>query len=61
MQGGPRRVHTEILTTELDLVRVHEELAALDTDGHYARPDVFELRVDARSRPGVSFLADDDQ
>jgi len=48
----------DILTATLDVARVHEALAALDTDGHYARPDVFELRVDTRRRDGVSFEAE---
>lgn len=25
----------------------------LDTDGHYSRPDVFELTVDSRAKEGV--------
>jgi predicted amidohydrolase len=43
----------EIITAELDLTLIGEALTALDTDGHYARPDVFELRVNTRPRPGV--------
>lgn len=49
----------EILTALLDTVRLHQELAALDTDGHYARPDVFELHVDTRARDGVNFKPDE--
>ena len=48
----------EVLVTDLDLGMIGRELAALDTDGHYARPDVFELRVDRRARPGVVDAAD---
>lgn len=35
----------EMLTAELDLERIAEEKLALDTGGHYSRPDLFELRV----------------
>jgi nitrilase len=45
----------ETLLAELDLAEVTEGLANLDTDGHYARPDVFELTVDTRAKDGVSW------
>lgn len=46
----------ETLLAELDLNAVVEGLANLDTDGHYARPDVFELTVDTRAKDGVRWL-----
>lgn len=45
----------ETLFAELDLAEVAEGLANLDTDGHYARPDVFELTVDTRAKDGVTW------
>lgn len=44
----------DIITADLDLGVIARGLAALDTDGHYSRPDVFELHVDRRSRAGVT-------
>jgi len=35
----------ELLVTDLELGRSSEEKLALDVAGHYARPDLFELRV----------------
>lgn len=49
----------ETLIADLDLASIGQGLAALDTDGHYARPDVFELRVDTRSRDGVVWSGQD--
>jgi len=45
----------EILTAELDLDMIGEGLAALDTDGHYSRPDIFELTVDQNPKDGVNW------
>lgn len=45
----------EMLFAELDLTEIEEGLASLDTDGHYSRPDVFELRVETRAMDGVEW------
>ena len=44
-----------ILMAELDLAQGLEAKAALDTDGHYSRPDVFELIVDRNEKSGVDW------
>jgi predicted amidohydrolase len=46
----------ETLFAELDLAAIAEGLASLDADGHYSRPDVFELSVDTRAKDGVRWL-----
>ncbi|HEX8301129.1 nitrilase-related carbon-nitrogen hydrolase [Sphingomonas sp.] len=48
----------EILTAELDLGEIPRGLTTMDTDGQQARPDVFELRVDRRTRTGIVDVAD---
>lgn len=44
-----------ILTAEINIAEGSEAKAALDTDGHYSRADVFELKVDTSPKPGVKW------
>lgn len=44
----------DLLIAELDLMDIGRGLTSLDTDGHYARPDIFDLRIDRRPRAGFS-------
>ena len=41
-----------LITAELDLREIDREVMTLDVSGHYARPDLFELRVKTDSRRG---------
>lgn len=45
----------ETIFVEIDLTEIGAGLAALDSDGHYSRPDVFELRVNKQRNEGVVF------
>ena len=45
----------DIIYAEADLSLIDEGHLFLDTDGHYARPDVFNLEVDTRPKKNVSF------
>lgn len=45
----------EILIADLDLAEIGAGLTSLDTDGHYSRPDVFQLTVDTVPKKGVVF------
>lgn len=42
-----------VLTAEIDLAEIGRGKYDLDVVGHYARPDVFQLRVDERPKPAV--------
>jgi predicted amidohydrolase len=43
---------------ELDLDLVKQGKLLLDTNGHYSRPDVFELTVNVKENKNVSFVAE---
>ena len=49
---------TAIVSGEIDLKIQREAAQTLDTNGHYSRPDVFELTVNTAPQPGVKFKAD---
>ncbi len=53
--AGPMRKETGILYAEVDIERVGAARRSLDVVGHYARPDVFQLRVDTHPRRPVEF------
>lgn len=51
----------ETIFAEIDLAEIGAGLATLDTDGHYARPDIFELRVNRQRHDGVTFGPESDE
>lgn len=53
--AGPLRNATGLLCAEVDTDQLTRARYDFDVVGHYARPDVFELRVDERAKPGVRF------
>ncbi|HTI21734.1 MAG TPA: nitrilase-related carbon-nitrogen hydrolase [Kutzneria sp.] len=55
--AGPLRDCEGILTAELDLDDLPRARFDFDAVGHYARPDVFSLRVDETARHAVTGLS----
>jgi nitrilase len=53
--AGPMHQETGILYAEIDLERVGMARRSLDVAGHYARPDVFQLRVNTNRLRPVEF------
>jgi nitrilase len=53
--AGPVREKEAIVYAEIDLAEVRRHRRMFDPVGHYARPDVFTLHVDARPKPAVRF------
>lgn len=43
------------ISGHINLATRYEESQTLDTDGHYSRPDIFELTVNTNPQPGVKF------
>jgi nitrilase len=56
--AGPLVGETGILYAELDLAAARASRRMFDPVGHYSRPDVFRLHVDARAKPAVTFEVD---
>jgi nitrilase len=56
--AGPLVGETGLLTAEIDTDELTRARYDFDVVGHYARPDVFELVVDERAKPGVRFIQD---
>ena len=48
-----------IVSAEIDMTLAQTQALTLDTDGHYSRPDIFELHVDTAPRHGVVFSSVD--
>ena len=55
--AGPLHEQRGILYAELDLERIGAARRSLDVSGHYARPDLFELRVNNQPQRPVSFTS----
>jgi nitrilase len=54
----PQAGREGLIVAEVDLAEVAEARQNFDPTGHYARPDVFDVRVDRRRRAAVHFAAD---
>ena len=53
--AGPLYGEEGVLVADLDMAEIARGKYDLDVVGHYARPDVFELRVDRSPRSSVTF------
>lgn len=53
--AGPVYDEETILYADIDLAEKTRSHIDLDVNGHYARPDVFQLHVDARAKQPVTF------
>lgn len=51
--AGPLGPEPGLIVAEIDLATLPAARFDLDVSGHYARPDLFQLTVDARPRPGI--------
>lgn len=54
--AGPLVGERGLLVAEIDTAELVRARYDFDVTGHYARPDIFELVVDERAKPGVKFI-----
>jgi nitrilase len=59
--AGPLYGESGLLTADVDLGDRIRGKYDLDTAGHYARPDVFQVTVDRREKRSVSYLDEPDE
>jgi len=52
---GPVFDRACIVYADIELERITEGHLAIDTNGHYAQPDLFSLEVDTRPQSNVVF------
>lgn len=53
--AGPMRKEVGLLEADIDIPRVAAARRAFDVAGHYSRPDIFTLEVDARPQSPIAF------
>jgi predicted amidohydrolase len=56
--AGPAEGTACIVYATVNPERINEGHLVLDTQGHYSRPDVFDLRVDDRPQSSISFASE---
>ncbi|AZF21039.1 Plant-induced nitrilase, hydrolyses beta-cyano-L-alanine [Pseudomonas sp. R3-52-08] len=56
--AGPLVGGAGLLTAWIDTDELVRATYDYDVVGHYAQPDIFELVVDERAKPGVRYIAD---
>jgi nitrilase len=56
--AGPLHGEAGLLTARIDTDELVRARYDYDVVGHYARPDIFELVVDERAKPGVRSITD---
>jgi nitrilase len=56
--AGPVFNQSQILVADLDMAEIARGKYDFDVVGHYARPDIFELRVNERATSSVVFRSD---
>ncbi|MFO0864996.1 MAG: carbon-nitrogen hydrolase family protein [Gemmataceae bacterium] len=57
--AGPDFGKEIVITAEVDLEVIKKAKMDFDVAGHYARPDIFRLHVDERTKPNVVFDGED--